>query len=283
VTVTSTRNTRPRWAALPSRRPPRPRPTLFTLRVPISRPARAILATASIVAPFVVWWLIALGIDDPKVLPTPGAAVRAGVELAREGLLWADTWASVQRVLNGFGLAVLASVPLGLLMGSFRAGWSLFEPVLGVARYLPAAAFIPMLIAWQGLEEEPKYTLIFLATFFFNTLMTADVVRGVPAHLIDVSYTLGARTGEIVRKVIVPHSLPGIIDAIRVNAAAGWGYVVVAELIASEAGLGFRINRAARFRNFDDMFAALIVIGLIGVVIDIALRTLRDRIGRWQT
>jgi len=272
---------RPGWSALPQRRPPRRRPAIAALRVPISRRAGAVLAVASIAVPMVAWWIAAVAISDPQTLPTPVAAIRAGVELARSGALLTDTWASVRRVLLGFGLAIALSVPLGLLMGSFRAGWSLFEPVIGLLRYLPAASFMPLLIAWLGLEEAPKVMLIFLATFFFNTLMTADVVRGVPMNLIDVSYTLGARTGEVVRKVIIPHSLPGMIDAIRVNAAAAWGFVVVAELIASDSGLGYRINRAARFRHTDDMFAALIVIGLIGFAIDIMLRVTRDRVGRW--
>ena len=124
-------------------------------------------------------------------------------------------------------------------------------------------------------------TLIFLATVFFNTLMTADVVRGVPIALIDVSYTLGARVGEVLRKVVIPHSLPGMIDAVRVNAAAAISYVVVAELIASESGLGYRIVRLQRFSQLDRIFAVLVVIALIGLATDIALRVLRDRLGRW--
>jgi len=173
------------------------------------------------------------------------------------------------------------SVPLGLLMGSFRSAVSLFEPVIGLLRYLPAGAFIPLLIIWLGLGEEPKVTLILLGTVFFNTLMTADVVRTVPIALIDVSYTLGARTGEVVRKVIIPHSLPGIIDTVRVNAAAAWSFVVIAELIAPESGLGYRITRLSRFQQIDGIFAVLVVIGLIGLIIDIGLRVLRDRVGRW--
>ena len=120
-------------------------------------------------------------------------------------------------------------------MGSFGSVAALFEPVIGLLRYLPPGAFIPLLIIWLGLGEPPKVALIFLATVFFNTLMTADVVRRVPIALIDVSYTLGARVGEVLRKVIIPYSLPGMIDAVRVNAAAAISYVVVAELIASEA------------------------------------------------
>jgi NitT/TauT family transport system permease protein len=111
--------------------------------------------------------------------------------------------------------------------------------------------------------------------------MTADAVRGVPLGLIDVSYTLGARTGEVIRKVIIPHSLPGMIDSVRVNAAAAWSFVVVAELIAPESGLGYRITRLSRFQHIDGIFAVLVVIGLIGLAIDILLRVLRDRVGRW--
>jgi NitT/TauT family transport system permease protein len=172
-------------------------------------------------------------------------------------------------------------VPLGILMGTFRAGQAALEPVIGLLRYLPAGAFIPLLVIWLGLGEPSKIAILFIGTVFFNTLMTADVVRQVPVSLIDVSYTLGARRNEVLRKVIVPHSLPGMIDAMRVNAAAAWNFVVIAELIAAESGLGYRIARAQRFTQTDRIFAILVVIGLIGLIIDIALRMLRDRVGRW--
>ncbi|OLB77677.1 MAG: hypothetical protein AUI14_15545 [Actinobacteria bacterium 13_2_20CM_2_71_6] len=138
-----------------------------------------------------------------------------------------------------------------------------------------------MLIIWLGLGEPSKVAILVIGTVFFNTLMTADVVRQVPAALIDVSYTLGARRGEVLRKVVVPHALPGMIDAMRVNAAAAWNFVVVAELIASESGLGYRIVRAQRFLQTDKIFAVLVVIGVIGLAMDVALRLLRDRVGRW--
>lgn len=269
--------------SLPRRRPPRPRPAIVTLRTPISRRTVWTLTVLSVLVPFGGWWALSVsGIVQPaNWLPTPAAAFAAGVDMARSGELFDDAWASIHRVLLGFGLAVLVSVPLGLLMGSFRSAWALFEPILGLLRYLPAAAFIPLLIIWLGLDEEPKIAVIFIGSFFFNTLMTADVVRGVPIALIDVSYTLGARTGEVIRKVIIPHALPGMIDSVRVNAAAAWSFVVVAELIASDSGLGYRINRLGRFQHIDGIFAVLVVIGVIGLSIDILLRVLRDRIGRW--
>jgi NitT/TauT family transport system permease protein len=250
--------------------------------VDVSPRAKAILVTASVVGPILAWWLLRVtGAVEARFLPTPVDAVNSVIEMAAAGQLLEDALASVQRVGFGFGLAVVASVPVGLLMGSFRSIWSLLEPAFGLLRYLPAPAFIPLLIGWLGLGEEPKLALIFIATFFFNTLMTADVVRTVPTNLIHVSYTLGARTGEVIRKVIVPWSLPGMLDAIRVNAAAAWAAVVVAELVAADSGLGYRIARLGRFAQYDDIFAVLIVIALIGLAIDVALRILRDRVGRW--
>jgi NitT/TauT family transport system permease protein len=178
---------------------------------------------------------------------------------------------------------VLVSVPLGIVIGSFRAGQALFEPVIGLLRYMPASAFIPLLIIWLGLGEPSKIALLLIGVVFFNTLMTADAVRLVPMDVIQVSYTLGARRGEVLRKVVLPHALPGMIDAMRVNAAAAWNFVVVAELIASTSGLGYRIVRSQRFLETDKIFAVLVVIGLIGLSIDVCLRLARQRLGRWHT
>ena len=270
------------WPPLPRR--PRPGRTwpLFTIRAPIPRTARWTVTVLSIAIPLVAWVALgASGVVSTTFLPSPRAVVSAGVEMARSGVLLADLWATFQRVLYGFGLAVLVSVPLGILMGTFQVGQAAFEPVIGLLRYLPASAFIPLLIIWLGLGEPSKIAILFIGTVFFNTLMTADVVRNVPRPLIDVSYTLGARRGEVLGKVIVPHSLPGIIDAIRVNAAAAWNFVVVAELVNSTAGLGYRIVRAQRFLQTDRIFAVLVVIGVAGLLIDVGLRLLRSSVGRW--
>lgn len=255
---------------------------MLAIRSPVSRRSKWTLTALSIVVPAAAWiGLSASGAVPENFLPSPLAVWQAGELLARSGELPADLWATVQRVIVGFGLAVLVSVPLGIFMGTFRAWQAAFEPMIGLLRYLPASAFIPLLIIWLGLGEEPKIAVLFIGTVFFNTLMTADVVRNVPRTLIDVSYTLGARRSEVLRKVIVPHSLPGVIDAIRINAAAAWGLVIVAELIASTAGLGYRIVRAQRFMQTEKIFAMLVVIALAGLTIDLALRMVRDRVGRW--
>lgn len=271
------------WPALPRRRPARFIPALLAIRTPLPARVRWVLASASVLVPFAAWLLLSIsGVVQPaQYLPTPGAVLDSGLQMARSGQLFTDAWATVQRVLLGYGLAIAVSVPLGVLMGSLRAVQSGVEPMVGLLRYLPAAAFIPLLTIWLGIGEGSKVALLFIGTVFFNTLMTFDAVRRVPSELLDVSYTLGARRGEVLRKVIVPGALPGMIDAIRINAAAAWNLVVVAELIAATAGLGYRISRAQRFTQIDDIFAVLVAIALIGLAIDIALRTTRDRIGRW--
>jgi NitT/TauT family transport system permease protein len=273
------------WPPLPERRS---RPTWLTwlrmpaLRLDVTPTVRWTLRLLSVAVPLVVWIALrASGSVNPDYLPSPAQVWSAGWDMLRSGELGTDTGASVQRIALGFGIAAAISIPLGFAMGAFGWAQALFEPIVGLLRYMPASAFIPLLIIWMGLGEAPKVTLLVIGVVFFNTLMTADVVRRVPRDLLDVSATLGATPGEILRKVVFPYALPGVIDTLRVNAAAAWNFVVVAELIAATSGLGYHINQAQRFTRTDQIFALLIVIGLIGLLIDVALRILRDRVGRW--
>ncbi len=236
----------------------------------------------SFLLPLVAWIVLSgTGMVAGRYLPTPGEVLAAGIDMARSGELWTDFWVSTQRVLIGFGLALLVSVPLGILMGSIVAVQALFEPLIAALRYLPAPAFIPLFLLWLGLDETPKLALIFIGSVFYNTLMTADVVRQVPRALIDVSYTLGARPHEVLAKVIVPHSAPGMIDAIRVNVAGAWTLLVVAEVVNSTTGLGRSIIQSQRFAQIDEMFVVFAVFGIIGVITDVTLRQLRSVVGRW--
>jgi NitT/TauT family transport system permease protein len=282
TTAGAARSERQSWSALPRRAVRRQHSSLTGIRTPISRRARSVLMVLSLLLPFLAWWFFsATALVSPTVLPTLGDTFTAGWDMVVSGELFVDLWASTERVLYGFGLAVLVSVPIGIVMGTFLAGEALFEPLFAMLRYLPAPAFIPLFLVWFGVDEAPKIALVFVGTFFFNTLMIADVVRSVPRELINVSYTLGARRGEVLRKVIVPHSLPGIIDTIRVNIAVAWALLVIAEVVSSTTGLGRSIMQAQRFQRIDEMFALLLVIGVIGVVMDVALRLLRARVGRW--
>jgi NitT/TauT family transport system permease protein len=270
------------FGPLPRRRPLGRPGTVLAIRTPLPWRVRTALVLASVALPVGAWVLLgATGSVDPRFLPAPASVWAAGVEMARTGELFTDAWATVQRVLYGYGLGAAVAVPLGIAMGTFHAVRSALEPLSGLLRYLPAAAFTPLLLIWLGIGESPKIALIFIGTVFFNMLMVADAVRQVPIDLVNVSYTLGARRGEVLGKVVVPYALPGIIDTVRVNFAAAWGLVVVAELVNSQEGLGKRILLAQRFTQTDKIFAILVVIGLIGVTADVLLRLTRDRVGRW--
>jgi NitT/TauT family transport system permease protein len=236
----------------------------------------------SAVTPLAAWVILSgTGAVDPLFLPTPVSVVRAGGELISSGALLDDLSATMTRIGIGFGLVVLISVPLGIGIGTFPSIRALFEPMIGLLRYMPATAFIPLLMIWMGLGESPKITLLVIGTVFFNTLMSADAAGLVPRELIDASYTLGASRFTVVRKVVLPHSLPGLIDAMRVNIAAMFNLVVVAELIAAQSGLGYRIVRAQRQLQTDKIFFLLIVIGLIGVTVDLGFRAMRNLSAPW--
>lgn len=247
------------------------RPTVFwRLSEEIPPALNTALVFTSIALPLLVWWIITtFGNIDPKFLPSPGQVLEAFGRLWASGDLLKDTVASLWRVGVGFFMAVLFSVPVGVLMGSFPSIRALLEPLFGLIRYMPAPAFIPLLILYLGIGEEPKVTLIFVGVFFFNSLMVMDTVKFVPKDLIEATYMLGGSRLEALTQVILPHVVPGILDACRINLAAAWQLVIVSELIAATEGLGRRISVAGRFLRTDEIFVGLIVIGVIGLTFDL--------------
>jgi NitT/TauT family transport system permease protein len=246
-------------------------PTVFwRIAEDIPKPLNTALVAASIAVPVFLWWLITtLGNLDPKFLPSPGAVLIAFGRLWSTGELQQDTIASLWRVSIGFFLAALFGIPIGILMGSFASVRALLEPLFGLMRYMPAPAFIPLLILYLGIGEEPKIALIFIGVFFFNSLMVMDTVKFVSKDLIEATYTLGGDRWQTLLQVIVPHSIPGILDACRINLAAAWQLVIVSELIAATEGLGRRISVAGRFLKTDEIFVGIIVIGIIGLAFDL--------------
>ncbi len=255
---------------------------LWRLREELPGQFYGILATASIVIPLLAWTLLSLsGKVEPLFLPGPDQVLQAFVTMFTEKDLLVDVGVSLARVCGGFLLGALVAIPLGLLMGSFKAVQALFEPAIGLIRYMPASAFVPLLILWLGVDEPTKVALIFIGTIFFNTLMVADTARAVPKELINVSYTLGANRRQVFFQVLVPHCLPGIINALRVNMAAAWNLVIVAELVAAQSGLGYQILRAQKFLLTDNIFVGLIVIGLVGLLTDFMLSWLRNTYTAW--
>ena len=261
------------------------KPGLLSLLALGATPPRAVrsgLQVASLLLPLLFWTLIAtLGVVDEKFLPSPGAVYRSLASMAESGILFQDIVASTGRVFAGFLLATVVAVPIGICMGVYPAVCALCEPLIAMLRYMPAAAFIPLLIIYLGIGEEPKIALIFLGTVFFNILMVMDSVKFVPKELIETTLTLGGRSRQVLVQVVARYSMPSIIDTLRINIATSWNLVVVAELVAAEVGLGKRIQLAQRFFRTDQIFAELIVLGLIGFAIDMSFRLLLRLSCRW--
>jgi len=229
------------------------------------------------------WALLAASMGESDfLLPTPAETWNALLEWYRSGDLWTDLTASLTRIGIGYSISMAIGVVVGVLVASFTSFESFFEPQMGLLRYIPASALTPLFLLWLGIDEAPKIALIVVGTVFFNILMTADVARAVPQEEVEAAYTLGAGRLRVLRQVILPHSWPGIVDVARINLAAAWLMLVVAELLAAQEGLAFRVVRSQRFRNVDTMFAVFIVFALIGLASDLALRQLRKRTAPWS-
>lgn len=252
---------------------------LLGIRTEIPVAWRIGFGVLGVAALFALWLWSASG--DQALIRGPGETWSAFTEMWSDGSFQTDLWASAKRVGIGYSLSMLIGVVIGVAIGTFASVNAFFEPAIGFLRYIPAPALLPLFLVLLGIDESPKIWLIVVGTAFYNILMTADVAKNVPREMINASYTLGAGRGTILRRVILPHSTPGIIDVARINLAAAWSMLVVAELLAAQSGLAYQINRAQRFRAIDSMFALLIVFGVIGLLSDIILRQVRNRVAPW--
>jgi NitT/TauT family transport system permease protein len=231
------------------------------------------LAAVGLAVPLASWSLLsALGTVNKVFLPGPyEVAHRIVVWFSSDGLL-ADAGISFYRVVAGWALSALVALPLGLLIGSFRVVQALLEPLTDFIRYMPAVAFIPLVMLWIGIDEGAKVGIIFIGTFFQMVLMVAEDVRRVPMAQIEAAQTMGASRCEVIEKVIVPSAKPALLDTLRITMGWAWTYLVVAELVAANSGLGYAIIKAQRFLQTDKIFAGILLIGAIGLAMDQTFR-----------
>jgi NitT/TauT family transport system permease protein len=240
------------------------------------------LACAGFLAVFAVWtWLSHHEIVNPVFLPTPEAVWRAARACLDDANLWLDVRASFLRVTTGFALAAAIGIPVGIAIGAFRVFEGLLQPLAEFVRYIPVPALIPICMVLFGVDELSKVTLIWIGTYFQLVLMVADEIRRVPQEMIDVSYTLGARRGQVIRRVMWRAAMPGIFDALRLCNGWAWSYLVIAELVAANEGLGFRILKFSRFLQTPRIWVYLILLGLIGLTLDLIFRATNRRLFHW--
>jgi NitT/TauT family transport system permease protein len=250
---------------------------------PIPRTAYLAILVASALGLGALWCVLTYGgVVAPLFLPSPSAVVRSGVGLVADGTLLTNAEASLSVILSGWALAVAAGVPIGILMGSFKAVEALIEPVVDFVRYLPVSALIPLLILYIGIGTAEKVAVIFIGTFFQLVLLVADVAAHVPREQIDVSYTLGASRAQVIRRVLLPATLPGVMDTLRITMGWAWTYLVVAELVSADRGLGFMILDSMRGFFVDRIFVGLATIGGLGLAFDLAFKWLHRRLLPWS-
>ncbi len=195
---------------------------------------------------------------------------------------WKDIFTSLSRVLLGFLASTLLAIPLGILAGSFKFFDSLIAPFVGFIRYMPAAAFIPLLILWVGIGLTQKVAILFISIFFYLVLMVADAAANVRKDFIETAYTLGASKRQTLFKVIVPAALPGIWESMRVMMGIGWTTIVIVELVATRTGIGSVIIEAQRFMRTDKIIVGILTIGFLGIISDFSFRILGNLFFDWK-
>ena len=173
-------------------------------------------------------------------------------------------------------------MPLGIAMGAYKPVEAFFEPFISFARYLPASAFIPLLILWAGIGETQKLLVIFIGSFFQIVLMVAVTVGATRRDLVEAAYTLGASPSGIVRRVLLPGSAPAIAETLRLVLGWAWTYVIVAELIGASSGIGHMITDSQALLNTGQIIFGIIVIGVIGLISDFAFKWGNQRMFAWS-
>jgi NitT/TauT family transport system permease protein len=254
----------------------------FDLRRDIPTWGYRTLAFTGFAATFVFWaWLSHREFVNPIFLPTPEAVWEATISFLGDENLWIDVKMSFFRVTAGFLLAAVMGVPLGIAIGSFKVVEGLLQPLTDFIRYIPVPALIPIFMVLFGIDELPKIMLIWVGTFFQLVLMVADETRRVPYELLQVSYTLGAKRGEVIRLVMWRAAMPGVFDALRLCNGWAWTYLVVAELVAANEGLGFRILKFSRFLQTPKIWVYLLILGIIGLGLDVLFRAVNRNLFHW--
>jgi ABC-type nitrate/sulfonate/bicarbonate transport system permease component len=246
-----------------------------------------VVSTVTVVALLAAWTVVTMLFRiSPLILPSPkamGDELTALLAVGYSGKpLHVHVVASVFRSLTGLVAGIVLAVPIGLAMGYNRTISAALVPVFGFFRPIPPIAFIPLMILWFGIGELSKILLIFAASFNYTVLNSAAGMRAVPEQLIRKGRNLGLTRRQLFTSVMLPAAMPHIFTGIKTSTAVSWAIVVAAELIAAQEGLGFIIQDAGTFFRITDVFFGILIIGLIGVSLELAISLIERRTLHWQ-
>lgn len=241
------------------------------------------ISAISIVVFVGIWELATrFGLIDPIFLPSPSAVFERAVRTFENGALVANVLASTRRVMVGFLMSVVVSIPLGLVLGTSRRACAVFDPIISLLRPLPSMSWIPLSLLWFGITETQKYSIVFMGTIAPALLYVIDATRNVDNVLILAARNMGASRIQVMWHVILPASLSQIIIGFKIILGLAWTCVISAELIAAKEGLGFMIMNGKEFFQTDTVVLGMVLISLTVLVFDAVLRRVERRILAWK-
>jgi NitT/TauT family transport system permease protein len=246
----------------------------FSLRAALTPSRRRLVGALGVVVTVGVWHVLTMGataetrVISPVLLPSPAEVVGSVPSLVRDRALLASAAATLQRVISGFGLAILVGVPLGIVAGAYRTLDALLAPLSLFGRNVPVAVLIPLTILWFGIDETQKTMFIFIATVPFVFFDAARAVANVQDRYVETAQTLGASPLQVLSKVLIALALPDIYASLRSLFGLAFGYIMLAELVNAKHGLGFLLMASQRRGLTEHIFAILILIGLLAFGID---------------
>lgn len=256
--------------------------SLFAYRGTSSTRADVALGVVSFLGFIGIWYGVALfEIVPQRFLPTPDKVVAALYRMLVEQNFLDDIWISVGRVWVAFLLSAVMAIPVGIWMSSYRIVGTLTEPIVDFIRYLPVPALVPLLIIWFGIGEASKIAVLWMGTFFQLVLLIADDAKRVPREFIETGFTLGAKPRQITWHIVFRSMLPKIVDNLRITLGWCWTYIIIAEIVAANAGIGHAIWSARRFVKTPDVMAGILTVGIIGLVTDQLIRLAHRRAFRY--
>lgn len=270
-----------RMTATASRRRPR---QVLRLLTPVTSNQALVYGMVGAVAFFALWEAghYLTSEESRRFLPSPQHVIATLIWLIAEKDYLADVGISTYRIFLSFFAACALAVPLGVFMGCFANMRALINPTISGARYLPAASFIPLLLVWFGPTDTQKLALLFLGVIFFLVALILDNTEAVQKELIEAAMTMGAGRREIVMGVVVRAASPAIVDSMRNMIAVGWTYLVIAEIVAAQDGIGAVMMRAGRFLKVDIIMAGILSIGILGVLTDLSFRLAAHYMFPWN-
>ncbi len=242
-----------------------------------------VINLVAVATAFGAWWAAtASGWIPPIFLPSPGEVWHAGQVRLLHGDLLMDVLVSARRVFAGFALAALVAVPLGVVMGVWRPAKAIMDPFVSLLRPLPSITWIPLSILWLGIGEVQKVAIVFMGSWIYILLYTVESTRRVDPLLLRAARNLGANDGAVMREVVLPGALPGIISGLKVTLAISWSCVLTAEMIAAQSGLGALIWQAKDWGNLPLVLVGMLCISLTVLLADWAALRLERWLLPWE-